>query len=91
MEVLARQVSTGGPWNSAIYGEGASTLGNDPLVSERVLVFKFRLCPGLLVSGWGLRLWFWVQREVWVLSSAHTSAAWLAVSVMSLKGNSASR
>lgn len=46
---------------------------NGCFASERAPVFKFRVCPGFSVGQAGL--WFWVQLEVKVLSSAPASAA----------------
>lgn len=50
--------SGGASFNSRIlelghYGKGPQhkTLGNGPLASERVSMFKFQLYPGLLVDG----------------------------------------
>lgn len=70
VEVLVEQVLTGGPWNSAICGKGASTV--EHLASERVRVFKF-----LSVLSWFFGLvvgdpQFRVHQEVKVLSSAHS-------------------
>lgn len=60
-------------------------LDNRPLASERVPGFTLRFCPGPLVRrGRGVgqtRLWFQVQLEAKVLSSAHAPGAWLAVLV----------
>lgn len=42
----------GRPWNLAISGKGTPTPGlvdRGPLASEKVLVFKFRLCPCPLI------------------------------------------
>lgn len=53
--MLMGQVLTGELWNLTIYGKGLQHrifLDNGPIDSERILVFKFHLCPGPLVL-WG--------------------------------------
>lgn len=63
VEMLVGRVLVGGPRNLTVYVTGHQHwifLNKERLVSERVPVFQFPLCPGLLVQ-WVVgeaRLWF---------------------------------